>query len=162
MLLNQRKMTSLRNKKRHLVLLPVMPHVLHVFVVVQHIQEFIHVLYVVLIGHGDVILGYHLNLGGIIVIMGITSPVTGWMYKVAPDGSFERGTYQAFAALYLVAGFIALIIINFKKYKNCEAEDIVRMIFLFSLEAIAIVLQLFEAEMFQDGFIGSADRILPN
>lgn len=99
-------------------------------------------------------------IGGIIVIMGLTSPVTGWMYKVAPDGSFERGTYQAFAALYLVVGFIALIIINFKKYKNCEAEDIVRMIFLFSLEAIAIVLQLFEAEMFQDGFIGSALLII--
>ena len=99
-------------------------------------------------------------IGGVIVIMALSSPVTGWLYKVSLDGSFEKGTYQPIAALYLIAGFIALIVINFKKYKKCEKEDIFRMIFLFSLEAIAIVLQLFEAEMFQDGFIGSALLII--
>lgn len=99
-------------------------------------------------------------VGGIIIIMAFASPVTGWLYKVAPDGSFEKGTYQPIAALYLIAGFIVLIVINFKKYKKCEAEDIIRMICLFSLEAIAILLQIFEAEMFQDGFIGSALLII--
>ena len=34
------------------------------------------------------------------------------------------------------------------------------MIFLFSLEALAILLQIFEAAMFQDGFIGSALLII--
>lgn len=99
-------------------------------------------------------------IGGVIVIMALSSPVTGWLYKVSLDGSFEKGTYQPIAALYLIAGFIALIVINFKKYRKCEKEDIIRMIFLFSLEAIAILLQLFEAEMFQDGFIGSALLII--
>ena len=99
-------------------------------------------------------------VGGVIVLMAIASPVTGWLYKISADGAFEKGDYQSIAALYLILGFIALIVINFKKYRNCELEDIVRMIFLFSLEAIAIVLQVLEAEMFQDGFIGSALLII--
>lgn len=99
-------------------------------------------------------------IGGGIVLMAITSPMTGWLYKISPDGTFEKGTYQSFAALYLIAGFVVLIVINFKKYRNCEKEDIVRMCLLFSLEAIAIILQIFEAEMFQDGFIGSALLII--
>lgn len=99
-------------------------------------------------------------IGGIIVIMALSSPITGWLYKISPDGAFEKGDYQSLAALYLIAGFIALIVINFKKYRKCETEDIVRMICLFSLEAIAIILQIFEAEMFQDGFIGSALLII--
>lgn len=94
--------------------------------------------------------------GGGIILMGLTNPFTGWMFRIAEDGTWEKGDYQPVAALYLVAGFIALIVINFKKYRKCDAEDIVRMIFLFSVETIAIVLQLFESEMFQDGFIGSA------
>lgn len=99
-------------------------------------------------------------IGGIIVLMALSSPVTGWLYVVAPDGTFEKGVYQPLASLYLIAGFIVLIVINFKKYKECELEDIVRMILLFSLEALAIILQVFEAEMFQDGFIGSALLII--
>ena len=99
-------------------------------------------------------------IGGIIVIMALSSPITGWLFVIYPDGTFEKGVYQPLASLYLVAGFIVLIVINFKKYKKCEKEDIVRMIFLFSLEALAIVLQVLESEMFQDGFIGSALLII--
>ena len=99
-------------------------------------------------------------IGGIIVVMALSSPITGWLFVIYPDGTFEKGVYQPLASLYLVAGFIVLIVINFKKYKKCEKEDIVRMIFLFSLEALAIVLQILESEMFQDGFIGSALLII--
>lgn len=99
-------------------------------------------------------------IGGVIVLMAISSPATGWLFKISPDGAFEKGVYQPIASLYLIAGFIALIVINIKRYKSCEVEDIIRMILLFSLEALAIILQLFEAEMFQDGFIGSALLII--
>lgn len=99
-------------------------------------------------------------IGGVITIMAIVSPVTGWLFQVSPDGVFTKGIYQPIASLYLIAGFMALIVINFKKYRNCEAEDIGRMIFLFFLEALAILLQIFEAAMFQDGFIGSALLII--
>lgn len=99
-------------------------------------------------------------IGGVITIMALASPKTGWLFSVSPDGTFEKGIYQPIAALYLIAGFIVLIVVNLKKYKKCETEDIVRMVFLFSLEAIAIMLQILEAEMFQDGFIGSALLII--
>ena len=98
--------------------------------------------------------------GTLIVIMALISPITGWLYIVSEDGVFSKGVYQPLAALYLFVGFIILIVINFQKYKKCELEDIIRMIFLFSLEMIAILLQLLEAEMFQDGFIGSALLII--
>ena len=99
-------------------------------------------------------------IGGIIVIMALASPKTGWIFTISSDGAFEKGPFQPIAALYLIAGFIALIVINFKKYKKCEAEDIVRMICLFSLEAIAILLQVLDSQMFQDGFIGSTLLII--
>lgn len=99
-------------------------------------------------------------IGGIIILMAFASPMTGWLFHAYEDGAFEKGVFQPVASLYLIAGFIVLIVINFKKYKDCETEDIVRMIFLFSLEALAILLQVLEAEMFQDGFIGSALLII--
>lgn len=99
-------------------------------------------------------------IGAVIVLMALSSPWTGLLYVVYQDGAFEKGVFQPIASLYLIAGFIVLIVINFKKYKKCETEDIARMILLFSLEAIAILLQILEAELFQDGFIGSALLII--
>lgn len=98
--------------------------------------------------------------GSIVLIMALLSPVTGWVYTISEDGVFEKGIYQPIAAMYLFVGFIFLIIINFKRYRKCEFEDVLRMILLFSLEMIAILLQLLEAQMFQDGFIGSALLII--
>ena len=40
-------------------LLPVMPNVLDVVVVLQHVDELLHVLQVALTGQSDVILGHH-------------------------------------------------------------------------------------------------------
>ena len=39
------------------VLLPVVPDVLHVLVILQHVDELLHVLHVSLAGEGDVVLG---------------------------------------------------------------------------------------------------------
>ena len=47
-------------------------------------------------------------VGGVIVMMAIASPVTGWLYKISADGAFEKGDYQSIAALYLILGFIGL------------------------------------------------------
>ena len=44
------------------ILLPVMPDVLHVLVILQHIQELGHAADIVLAGHGDVVLRNHLDL----------------------------------------------------------------------------------------------------
>lgn len=99
-------------------------------------------------------------VGTAIVVAAASSPITGLLFTISSDGEFEKGPFQPLAALYLIAGFIVLIVINFKRYKKCELEDIIRMICLFSLEAIAILLQVFEAELFQDGFIGSTLLII--
>ena len=46
------------------VILPVMPDVLDIVIVLQHINELLHILQVALIGEGDVVLGHHGNVGG--------------------------------------------------------------------------------------------------
>ena len=46
------------------VILPVMPDVLDIVIVLQHINELLHILQVALIGEGDVVLGHHGDVGG--------------------------------------------------------------------------------------------------
>ena len=46
------------------VILPVMPDVLDIVIVLQHINELLHILQVALIREGDVVLGHHGNVGG--------------------------------------------------------------------------------------------------
>ena len=46
-----------------LFLLPVVPDVLHVVAVLQHVDELVHVLHVALVGERDVILRHHLDVG---------------------------------------------------------------------------------------------------
>lgn len=113
-----------------------------------------------LISWKSIVMRVLIAAGSIIVVMSLASPITGWMYVISPDGVFSKGTYLSLGALYLVVGFFILIVINFKKYRKCEIEDVIRMILLFSLEMIAIILQFFESAAFQDGFIGSALLII--
>ena len=46
-----------------LVVIPVVPDVLHVVAVLQHVDELVHVLHVALVGERDVILRHHLDVG---------------------------------------------------------------------------------------------------
>ena len=46
-----------------LFLLPVVPDVLHVVRILQHVDELLHVLHIALGGQGDVVLGNHLDVG---------------------------------------------------------------------------------------------------
>ena len=47
-----------------LLLVPVVVDVLHVVVVLHHVDELFHVLDVPLVGEGNIVLGHHLHLGG--------------------------------------------------------------------------------------------------
>ena len=59
--------TGNSNNIVHLLLVPVVVHVLHVVVVLEHVDELLHVLDVPGVGELDVVLGDHLHLGGKIV-----------------------------------------------------------------------------------------------
>ena len=47
---------------KNLVLLPVVVHVLDVIVILEHVDELLHVLDISFVGQGDVVLGDHLPL----------------------------------------------------------------------------------------------------
>lgn len=94
--------------------------------------------------------------GEVMILMILSSPITGWIFKVTPDGQFARGNLVAIGIFWMVAAFIITIVVNIQKYKSCEPEDIIRLIALFALELLAIVIQIFNQESFQEGYIGSA------
>ena len=48
---------------KHLVVVPVVPDVLHVVRILQHVDELLHVLHIALVREGDVVLGHHLDVG---------------------------------------------------------------------------------------------------
>lgn len=94
--------------------------------------------------------------GGILMIIILVSPYTGWMFIVNSDGSYSRGNLVVIGLVWLVAAFIITIIVNLRKYRSCEAEDIARLVALFALELFAIIVQVFQNDRFEEGYIGSA------
>ena len=48
-----------------LLLLPVVPHILHILVLLQHIQKLGHAANVIFVGHGNIVLRYHLDLSAL-------------------------------------------------------------------------------------------------
>ena len=94
--------------------------------------------------------------GGIILLMILVSPYTKWIFSITKDCAFERGSLVGLGIIWMIIAFIITIIVNIKKYKDCEAEDIIRLVALFALELFAIIIQVFQQETFQEGYIGSA------
>lgn len=76
------------------VLLPVVPDVLHVLVILQHVDELVHALDVVLAGHGDVILRHHLDLGAFEGIALVLQGLHHVVEAVGIGGDLEHGAVR--------------------------------------------------------------------
>lgn len=92
----------------------------------------------------------------ILIILTLTSPFTGLVFTVSEDGIYARGRLIGIALLWLVAAYITLMVVNYKKYNGCEFWDKFRLIFLFAFEVLAIMLQYFAPDMFSDALVASA------
>lgn len=98
--------------------------------------------------------------GVILLVMLFASPVTGWIFTMSPDGKQGRGNLRIFGATWVLFAFIATTVVNFKKYKSCELEDLIRLVVLFMLEVVAVFMQYFLPQSFDDAYIGSALMII--
>lgn len=94
--------------------------------------------------------------GIILILLTLTSPFTGLVFNLSKDGHFERGALIPVGLLWLVAAYITLMVVNFKKYGKCEFEDKFRLVLLFAFEIVAIIFQVVNVEKFQDAIIASA------
>ncbi len=94
--------------------------------------------------------------GAILIACTLSSPLTGLMFKVSKEGHFERGALVVVGLLWMVAAYITLMVVNFKKYGACEFEDKFRLVVLFIFEVVAILIQLLFKDQFQDAIIASA------
>lgn len=94
--------------------------------------------------------------GGILILLTLTSPLTGLVFTISEEGHYERGIVILFALLWLVVAYITLMVVNFKKYSACEFADKFRLVFLFLFELVAIILQFFWSDKFSDAIVSSA------
>lgn len=94
--------------------------------------------------------------GTILIVLTLTSPMTGLVFNLDKDAHFERGSLIILGLFWLVAAYITLMVLNFKKYKECEFVDKFRLAFLFFFEIVAVVIQVFRVDKFQDAIIASA------
>ncbi len=92
----------------------------------------------------------------ILIVCTLSSPFTGLMFKVSQDGHFERGVLILVGLVWMVAAYITLMVVNFKRYGACEFEDKFRLVFLFVFEVVAIIIQLLFKDQFQDAIVASA------
>lgn len=92
----------------------------------------------------------------ILIVCTLSSPFTGLMFKVSQDGHFERGVLILVGLVWMVAAYITLMVVNFKRYGACEFEDKFRLVFLFIFEVVAIIIQLLFKDQFQDAIVASA------
>ena len=92
----------------------------------------------------------------ILIVCTLSSPFTGLMFNVSPDGHFERGVLILIGLVWMVAAYITLMVVNFKKYGACEFGDKFRLVVLFIFEVVAIVIQLLFKDQFQDAIVASA------
>lgn len=94
--------------------------------------------------------------GAILIVCTLSSPFTGLMFNVSKDGHFERGVLIIVGLVWMVAAYITLMVVNFKRYGTCEFEDKFRLVILFIFEVIAILIQLVSKDQFQDAIVASA------
>lgn len=94
--------------------------------------------------------------GAILIACTLSSPLTGLVFKVTQDGHFERGVLILVGLVWMVAAYITLMVVNFKKYYACEFEDKFRLVVLFIFEVVAILIQLLSQDQFQDAIVASA------
>lgn len=94
--------------------------------------------------------------GAILIVCTLSSPFTKLMFAVSKDGHFERGSLVVVGLLWMVAAYITLMVVNFKRYGACEFEDKFRLVVLFIFEVVAIIIQLLFQDQFQDAIVASA------
>ncbi len=94
--------------------------------------------------------------GAILILCTLSSPITGLMFNVSKDGHFERGVLILVGLVWMVAAYITLMVVNFKRYGACEFEDKFRLVVLFIFEVVAIIIQLLFKDQFQDAIVASA------
>lgn len=92
----------------------------------------------------------------ILIVCTISSPFTGLIFSVSRDGQFERGTLIIVGLIWMVAAYITLMVVNFKRYGACEFGDKFRLVVLFAFEVLAILIQMVFKDRFQDAIVASA------
>lgn len=93
---------------------------------------------------------------GILILITLSSPFTGIFFTIDQNGRYIQSKFIIIGLAWMCAAYATLMVVNFQKYSACEFADKFRLVFLFLFEVVAIVLQFFLPEQFNNALIGSS------
>lgn len=75
-------------------------------------------------------------------ILVISSPWTGWIFKIGENNTYSRGPYFFVLTIISLVYFLVLISIEIRNYIGCDEEEHVLLFIIIILPVIGIILQI--------------------